>query len=200
MPTDACMFFHECCACHAVLRPRSGDCCVFCSYGSVACPPIQVGRRTGGNALGCCTPSSGPVKTPLHATPSAPARLRGRGVAALAHRAGVFGAVLATLCCAGTPFIVSGLAILGLSFLQQDAILWPLMLASVLMAVWGFWQGYLLHGARRPMSLGLVGGASPAAGVIVIHGFPAMQMIYGGAPALIVVTAWNLRLRRACTM
>lgn len=43
MPTDACVFFHECPACHALLRPRPGDCCVFCSYGSVKCPP-EIGR------------------------------------------------------------------------------------------------------------------------------------------------------------
>jgi hypothetical protein len=43
MPTDACTFFHECVACHALLRPNVGDCCVFCSYGSVPCPPIQQG-------------------------------------------------------------------------------------------------------------------------------------------------------------
>ncbi len=42
MPTDACMFFHDCPACHARLKPKPGDCCVFCSYGSVACPPKQV--------------------------------------------------------------------------------------------------------------------------------------------------------------
>ena len=41
MPEDACVFFHECCGCHARLRPRPGDCCVFCSYGSVKCPPVQ---------------------------------------------------------------------------------------------------------------------------------------------------------------
>ena len=41
MPTDACMFFYECSGCHVALRPRDGDCCVFCSYGSVKCPPIQ---------------------------------------------------------------------------------------------------------------------------------------------------------------
>ena len=39
MPTDACLYFHECVACHAVLRPKPGDCCVFCSFGSVKCPP-----------------------------------------------------------------------------------------------------------------------------------------------------------------
>lgn len=43
MPTDACQFFYECLNCHVVLRPKPGDCCVFCSYGSVKCPPQQVG-------------------------------------------------------------------------------------------------------------------------------------------------------------
>jgi hypothetical protein len=41
MPTDACLFFHECAGCGELLRPRPGDCCVFCSWGSVPCPPIQ---------------------------------------------------------------------------------------------------------------------------------------------------------------
>ena len=43
MPTDACVFFHECSECKAMLRPKAGDCCVFCSYGSTPCPPIQAG-------------------------------------------------------------------------------------------------------------------------------------------------------------
>jgi hypothetical protein len=41
MPTAACQFFYECESCKAVLRPKPGDCCVFCSYGSVKCPPMQ---------------------------------------------------------------------------------------------------------------------------------------------------------------
>jgi hypothetical protein len=41
MPTDACLFFYKCEACSAVLRPSPGDCCVFCSYGTVPCPPMQ---------------------------------------------------------------------------------------------------------------------------------------------------------------
>lgn len=50
MPTDACQFFYDCRGCGAVLRPRSGDCCVYCSYGDTPCPPIQEG------GLGrCCT-------------------------------------------------------------------------------------------------------------------------------------------------
>lgn len=41
MPTDACVFFYECRGCGALLRPKPGDCCVFCSYGSLPCPPKQ---------------------------------------------------------------------------------------------------------------------------------------------------------------
>ncbi|HEY9531590.1 MAG TPA: GDCCVxC domain-containing (seleno)protein [Burkholderiales bacterium] len=44
MSTDACQFFYECGNCGKVLRPKTGDCCVFCSYGSVACPPKQKQR------------------------------------------------------------------------------------------------------------------------------------------------------------
>lgn len=47
MPTDACVFFHQCGACGTRFKAKAGDCCVFCSYGSVPCPPIQAQK-------GCC--------------------------------------------------------------------------------------------------------------------------------------------------
>lgn len=49
MPTDACQYFYECESCHSLLKPTPGDCCVFCSYGTVPCPPIQQGSD-------CCAP------------------------------------------------------------------------------------------------------------------------------------------------
>ena len=48
MPTDACQYFYECRGCGRLLRPKPGDCCVFCSYGSLPCPPVQEHR-------GCCS-------------------------------------------------------------------------------------------------------------------------------------------------
>jgi hypothetical protein len=41
MPTDACLFFYECGNCKSLLRQNRDDCCVFRSFGSVKCPPIQ---------------------------------------------------------------------------------------------------------------------------------------------------------------
>jgi hypothetical protein len=43
MPTNACQYFYQCTHCSTVLRPKEGDCCVYCSYGTVHCPPIQAG-------------------------------------------------------------------------------------------------------------------------------------------------------------
>ncbi len=45
MPTDACQFFYECKSCKSLLKPLVGDCCVFCSYGSVPCPSIQQEKK-----------------------------------------------------------------------------------------------------------------------------------------------------------
>ncbi len=41
MPTDACLYLYECEGCGELLKRLEGDCCVFCSYGTVPCPPIQ---------------------------------------------------------------------------------------------------------------------------------------------------------------
>ena len=45
MPTDACQYFYDCKGCGVVLKPKPGDCCVFCSYGTVPCPPMQGPER-----------------------------------------------------------------------------------------------------------------------------------------------------------
>ncbi|TWO79650.1 GDCCVxC domain-containing (seleno)protein [Denitratisoma oestradiolicum] len=50
MPTDACQWFYQCVGCHTLLRPKPGDCCVFCSYGSVSCPPVQLETERQGNS------------------------------------------------------------------------------------------------------------------------------------------------------
>ena len=54
MPTDACVFFYDCKGCGTRLKPLAGDCCVFCSYGSVPCPPVQTNDS-------CCAPRAAEV-------------------------------------------------------------------------------------------------------------------------------------------
>lgn len=48
MPEDACQWFYGCKGCGKVLTPQKGDCCVFCSFGTVPCPPVQTGGE-------CCS-------------------------------------------------------------------------------------------------------------------------------------------------
>jgi len=48
MPENACIYFYECKHCRQLLKPLKGDCCVFCSFGTVKCPPVQLSGR------GCC--------------------------------------------------------------------------------------------------------------------------------------------------
>ncbi|WP_414690634.1 GDCCVxC domain-containing (seleno)protein [Nocardioides sp.] len=45
MPEDACWFVYRCEGCGQDLRSRQGDCCVFCSYGTVVCPPTAIGSE-----------------------------------------------------------------------------------------------------------------------------------------------------------
>jgi hypothetical protein len=49
MPTDACLWFYQCKGCGTLLKPKAGDCCVFCSYGTVKCPPVQASGQS------CCS-------------------------------------------------------------------------------------------------------------------------------------------------
>ena len=41
MPQDSCLISFDCERCDNILQPNSGDCCVFCSHGSVPCPSVQ---------------------------------------------------------------------------------------------------------------------------------------------------------------
>ena len=41
MPENACQYLYVCPGCGALLKPKPGDCCVFCSYADVMCPPKQ---------------------------------------------------------------------------------------------------------------------------------------------------------------
>ncbi len=50
MPETSCQIHYRCRRCGTTLQPKPGNCCIFCSYGSVPCPPVQRegGRSTDG--------------------------------------------------------------------------------------------------------------------------------------------------------
>lgn len=42
MPTNACQYFYQCVHCGKIMKSKTGDDCVFCSYADTKCPPEQV--------------------------------------------------------------------------------------------------------------------------------------------------------------
>ncbi|WP_296712397.1 GDCCVxC domain-containing (seleno)protein [Rhodoblastus sp.] len=54
MPTDAFILSYECKGCGAVLHPKPGHDCVFCSYGDIPCPPVQARRAESAKEGSCC--------------------------------------------------------------------------------------------------------------------------------------------------
>ncbi len=44
MPAQASVYFYDCARCRRILKPKSGLCCVYCSYGNMPCPPRQRGE------------------------------------------------------------------------------------------------------------------------------------------------------------
>lgn len=46
MPSDVCVRFYHCEKCEVLLKPKPGDCCVFCSYGNVKCLAKQTEAGT----------------------------------------------------------------------------------------------------------------------------------------------------------
>jgi hypothetical protein len=41
MSESSCLYFWKCTFCGEIIKPETGDCCVFCSYGDHPCPPVK---------------------------------------------------------------------------------------------------------------------------------------------------------------
>jgi hypothetical protein len=51
MPVDSCRYLYTCRRCGLQMKPKQGDCCVYCSYGDTPCPPIQEERALSRDSL-----------------------------------------------------------------------------------------------------------------------------------------------------
>jgi hypothetical protein len=54
MPMDRFQLSYMCKVCGTELRPKAGRDCVFCSYGDIPCPHVQVERAASAKAGSCC--------------------------------------------------------------------------------------------------------------------------------------------------
>jgi len=98
----------------------------------------------------------------------------------------------------GHVVIVSALAAVGLSALRNDAILWPLMGLSLVVALWGLGADWRRHRRAGPLLLAAAGAIALVTGVVFVHGPPARLLINAGAVGLLAATAWNVWARKSC--
>ena len=45
MPINNCQIVYFCEKCNERMNPEKGDCCVYCTYGTVPCPTIQENKN-----------------------------------------------------------------------------------------------------------------------------------------------------------
>ena len=105
---------------------------------------------------------------------------------------GAGGSLFAALCCLGFPALVSILSAIGLGFLINDAVLIPLLIAFLVVALVGLALGLRHH--RRPWALVL--GAASAILTFVAVGIRPSGLLAGiGIAGLVVASLLNVWLR-----
>lgn len=133
MPADACQFFYDCPHCGAVLRPKPGVCCVFCSYGDVACPPVQQQAQTSAALTRIKAVTGGAI-----------------GLGAVASFIG--------MCCIG-PWAVALFGVSGAITLARFDFLRPwIMGAAAVLLAWAYWRVY----RPQPVCVGGTCAAGPS--------------------------------------
>ncbi len=108
-----------------------------------------------------------------------------------ADRLGVGGSVVAALCCLGVPALLSVFTALGLGFLINDAVLLPLMIVFLVIAIYGLYSGARRHGQWSAVA---VGGAG-AVLLLASMWFGSAAVSAVGIVLLVAATLWNVRLR-----
>lgn len=106
---------------------------------------------------------------------------------------GVLGSIFAALCCIGTPALLAFLASIGLGFLINDLILFPLLFVFLAISIWGLKQSMDTHRQRWPFVLAVVSGVMIFTAVWV-----SPLVVLFGIVGLIVASVWNIYLLRTC--
>jgi hypothetical protein len=94
--------------------------------------------------------------------------------------------------------VLSVLSATGLSWLRNDTILLPIIVAALGLALWGLWRRRRVHGLSGPLLLGIIGSVALLSGVVVLHGVASKIGIGTGTVSLFGATIWNARLPVAC--
>ncbi|MDX8410263.1 MAG: hypothetical protein R8K46_00110 [Mariprofundaceae bacterium] len=106
---------------------------------------------------------------------------------------GSLGAVLFGACCLALGPVLAALSAAGLGFLINDAILIPLLVLFLGIAVWGLAAARKKHARIGPLALGVTGAVGAVAGLWV---FPPLS--YASLAAVLSASIWDFVLLRRC--
>jgi mercuric ion transport protein len=105
---------------------------------------------------------------------------------------GVGGSLFAALCCLGFSALLSILSAVGLGFLIHDVVLLPLLVAFLVLTLYGLYRGYQKH--RKPGAV-LLGGGSAVALLVFLLVFFNRPLAYLAIAGLVAASLLNVRLR-----
>lgn len=105
---------------------------------------------------------------------------------------GAGGTVFAALCCLGFPALLSVVSAVGLGFIVNDAVLMPLLVVFLAVALLGLYLGTLHH--HNPWALIL--GAASVAALFSVFIVPFPFLIYAGIADLVAASVLNVWLRK----
>jgi len=106
-----------------------------------------------------------------------------------ADKVGILGATFAALCCLGISAVLSVVTAIGLGFLIKDAILLPLLVLSLLIAMYGLYSGWKRH--HNPAAL-VVGGLAGVALVVFSYFHQSRPLAFSSIAALVAASILNI--------
>jgi len=109
-------------------------------------------------------------------------------------KVGIVGSAFAALCCLGTPAVLAVVSAIGLGFLINDVILAPLLIASLVVTLWGLAASWKRHGRPWALLLGAVAGA-----MLFLFSFlrPSPGLAYTSIALLVAASLLNVMLARS---
>lgn len=107
--------------------------------------------------------------------------------------AGIIGAGIAAACCLGIPVILAAVGAAGVSFLINDAYLFPIFVGFVGISTWVLYRSARKHSNIAPFWVGLAGAALATIGLwLLVTGTLGLPWtIYIGLGVLIAGTVWD---------
>ncbi len=107
-------------------------------------------------------------------------------------KVGVAGSIFAALCCLGFPALLSILGAVGLGFLINDAILFPLLAFFLIVTLAGLYLGIRHHGSWLAFTMGALSAVMTLVFIAIAFNKPLAIV---GIAGLIVSSLLNVWLR-----